>query len=197
MLRVVLFLFLMGWCGTLTAGARKDYEGCDGNCDTRLESVSQHSLEGSICYETTAFSVEALRKTHVEPVSMVYREHQLEDLRIKQLRLFFARHHAPVAKHAELFIRVADENGLDWRLLPTFAYIESGGGRHHRFNNIFGWDSGRKHFANIEAGIRYVARALTLGPYKGLTTLQKIRVYNHRRRYFNVVVKILSTEFKT
>jgi hypothetical protein len=183
MLRVVCLLFLA--YGTLTAGAHNDYEVCAGNCEQRLEVASpQHSLDATICYETAL--VCALKTQHVEPIlAEVPRKLDFGDAdpRVEKIRLFFTKHKSPGAKYAKLFVQVADENDLDWRLLPTFAFIESGGGRVHRNNNIFGWNSGRAIFKTIEEGIRRVGRALTLGPYKGKTAAQKIRVYNVHASY--------------
>jgi hypothetical protein len=192
MLRVVFLLFL-GY-GTLTAGAHNDYEVCAGNCEQRLEVASpQHSLDDTICYETALLC--ALKKArHVEPI-LAEVKHHLDfgdaDPREFAIRQFFTRHNAPAAKYAKLFVQVADDNDLDWRLLPTFAFIESGGGKVHRNNNIFGWDSGRAKFSSIEEGIRRIGRALTLGPYKGKTATQKIRVYNTHASYHRFADKVM------
>lgn len=184
MLRAILLLFLMGLYGTITAGAHNDYEVCAGNCEQRLEGASpQHSLDATICYETTA-PADAITSA-TEPTS------DEVDPRIDKIRHFFLRNNSPGGKYAELFIQVADTNNIDWRLLPTFAFIETGGGRTHRNNNIFGWDSGKKRFKTIEDGIRYVGRALTLGPYKDKTPAQIIRVYNVHKRYHLYADKVM------
>ena len=49
---------------------------------------------------------------------------------------------------------------LDWRLLPSIAVLESGGGKEYTNNNIFGWDSCKTAFPSVRAGIHTVARAL-------------------------------------
>ena len=192
MLRVVCLLFLV--YGTLTAGAHNDYEVCAGNCEQRLEVASpQHSLDDTICYET-AFLCALKKARHVELI-LAEVPHKLDfgeaDPREEKIRLFFERFKSPAAKYARLFVQVADENDLDWRLLPTFAFIESGGARVHRNNNIFGWDSGRAKFSSIEDGIRRVGRALTLGPYKCKTAIQKIRVYNVHASYHRLADKVM------
>jgi hypothetical protein len=191
MLRVVCLLFLV--YGTLTAGAHNDYEVCAGNCEQRLEVASlQHSLDATICYET-AF-VCALKARHVEPI-MAEVKLKLDfgdyDPRVEAIKNFFTKYKSPAAKYAKLFVQVADTNDLDWRLLPTFAFIESGGAKVHRNNNIFGWDSGRAKFSSIEDGIRSVGRYLTLGPYKTKTALQKIRVYNTHASYHRLADKVM------
>lgn len=108
-----------------------------------------------------------------------------------KLNFDLSKYKSPAAKYAKLFVQVADENDLDWRLLPMFAFIESTGGKKHN-NNIFGWDSGRAKFKTVEEGIRHVGgRALTLGPYKGKTPAQKIRVYNIHTRYYKLANKVM------
>jgi len=104
------------------------------------------------------------------------------DDRIVQVRTFM--NNLPAAKYAELFVQVADEYKLDWRLLPALAYLESTGGKFTVGNNIFGWDSGRKHFRTIADGIHYVGRTLGTGVYyRGKTTLEKLKTYNVNEHY--------------
>src|SRR5690242_3632250 len=82
------------------------------------------------------------------------------DTRTDRLASFFARLHCPVVNLAADFVDAADENELDWRLLPSISVIESGGGKAYRNNNIFGWDNGARPFASIRSGIREVAYKL-------------------------------------
>ena len=194
--RALVLLLFLGFYGTLTAGAHNDYEVCAGQSEKRLEvAAPQHSLDATICYETAIVcEIKSRTLAHVEPildeVSQTLDFGEM-DLRIEKIRLFFIRNNSPGAKYAKLFVQVADANQIDWRLLPTFAFIESGGGRIHRNNNIFGWNSGKARFKTIEDGIRYVGRALALGPYKGKTPMQKIRVYNIHKRYHLHAVKVM------
>src|SRR5436305_15266307 len=51
------------------------------------------------------------------------------DPRAVRLQKFLSRLQCPVSNLADEFIRAADENGLDWRLLPSIAVMESGGGK--------------------------------------------------------------------
>ena len=197
MLRAVLLLLFMGLCSIITAGARNDYEVCAGLCEQqRLEGVApQHSLDATICYESAIVcELKSRAAAHVEPI-LADVQQTLDfggaDPRVEKIRLFFLRNNSPGAKYAKLFVQVADANHIDWRLLPTFAFIESGGGRVHRNNNIFGWDSGKARFKSIEDGIRKVGRALTLRPYKGKTPAQVIRVYNVHQRYHLYADKLL------
>src|ERR1700761_1003179 len=79
------------------------------------------------------------------------------DARTVRLRSFLAKLHCPVADFAQDFIEAADDNHLDWRLLPSISVIESGGGKAARNNNIFGWKNGNQLFPTLRAGINQVA----------------------------------------
>ena len=68
------------------------------------------------------------------------------DPRLETLRTFFRNADCPAEKYAAAFLEAADYNELDWRLLPSLSYVESTGGKAARYNNLFGWDSGRAHF---------------------------------------------------
>src|SRR5579875_3394754 len=82
------------------------------------------------------------------------------DPRPARLRRFLASLHCPVSFLAEDFVHAADDNHLDWRLLPSISVIESGGGKAYKNNNIFGWDSGLQAFSSISSGIEVVAARL-------------------------------------
>src|SRR5579872_996220 len=66
-----------------------------------------------------------------------------KDHRFQTLRKFFQKFDCPAQHYSEVFIEAADRYDLDWRLLPSLSYVESGGGKAARNNNVFGWDSGR------------------------------------------------------
>jgi hypothetical protein len=70
------------------------------------------------------------------------------DVRESVLRKFLQDASAPVAKYAATFIAEADSHHLDWRLLPSLAIVESGGGKRDRRNNIFGWANGASRFSS-------------------------------------------------
>jgi len=79
----------------------------------------------------------------------------------------------------DVFITAADENALDWRLLPSISIIESGGGKAAVNNNIFGWDGGRIVFKSIPHGIRTVAQVLSKSDlYRHKNTDDILRLYN-------------------
>jgi len=109
------------------------------------------------------------------------------DPRLLKLRHFFTGLHAPAYSLSEQFLEASDQNGLDWRLLPSVSVLESGGGKQYTNNNILGWDSCRQGFPSVRAGIQHVARRLAHSPlYKDksldgiLTTYNPDPGYPHR-----------------
>jgi hypothetical protein len=78
------------------------------------------------------------------------------DPRLAALKDFFGKADCPAAEYAHVFLQAADNYELDWRLLPSIAFIESTGGKAARNNNIFGWDSGNARFSSPGAGIHTV-----------------------------------------
>jgi len=89
------------------------------------------------------------------------------DLRLMVLSSYLKRNNSPLADWAADFIRIADEQGLDWRLLPAIAGLESSFGKRlvpDSFNP-FGWGGGYIYFESWEDGFGKVAKGLINGPY--------------------------------
>jgi hypothetical protein len=84
-----------------------------------------------------------------------------EDPRSEALKSFFEKQDCPAQHYTEEFLEAADRYDLDWRLLPSLAFVESTGGKAARNNNLFGWDSGRAQFSSPTAGIHEVGYRLT------------------------------------
>jgi hypothetical protein len=115
------------------------------------------------------------------------------DLRETMLRKFLTDNHCPDREFTELFIAEADAHDLDWRLLPSLALVESGGGRAARGNNIFGWANGKSTFISIGEAIHHVARALSLGQaYRGKDLDGKLAAFNHGTDYRAMVRDIMN-----
>jgi hypothetical protein len=111
------------------------------------------------------------------------------DERIPILRNLFLSYNSPLKDFAGEFLKEADKNGLDWRLLPSLAIIETGG-RHYQGNNIFGWANGAFRFQTIPHAIELVAKYLTSGaPYRGKSLEDKMRAYNPVLRDYGVHVR--------
>lgn len=107
-----------------------------------------------------------------------------KDPRFARLRKFFEKHGCPLSQFSGEFVMAADENKLDWRLLPSIAMQESGGGKNYRNGNVFGWRSGRERFSSIPAGIYAVASWLgTSRLYRHKHTDQILTIYNPRPEY--------------
>ncbi|HVW08316.1 MAG TPA: hypothetical protein VHC90_07020 [Bryobacteraceae bacterium] len=122
----------------------------------------------------------------------VTKTHPKNDVRIGLLRRFLEKKHSPAASYAETFILEADTHGLDWRLLPSLAFVESGGGKNCHKNNLFGWDNGASKFSSATAAIHEVATALAEArPYRGKSTQGKLAAYNESPDYKNLVTTVM------
>ena len=113
------------------------------------------------------------------------------DLRAAILRKFLQDKRCPDQQYTEVFLTEADAQGLDWRLLPSLALVESGGGRAAKGNNLFGWANGKTTFTSIGEAIHHVAQVLAHGKaYRGKDLDSKLATYNHRTDY-RAMVRIL------
>jgi hypothetical protein len=130
-------------------------------------------------------SVQPIPAKRLEPVS--------PDPRTVRLKKFFTKLHCPVFDMADEFVQAADDNRLDWRLLPSISVIESGGGKAYRNNNIFGWNQGLQMFPTIRAGIHEVAFKLAKSPlYQNRDLLGKLRLYNPNESYPGAVLTVMN-----
>jgi hypothetical protein len=113
------------------------------------------------------------------------------DLRTIRLQKFFTKLHCPVLNLSEDFIHAADDNHLDWRLLPSISVIESGGGKSYRNNNLFGW--GDQTFPTLRAGLNLVAYKLARSPlYRNRDVAGKLRIYNPDASYPQKVIEVMN-----
>jgi hypothetical protein len=114
------------------------------------------------------------------------------DLRETVLRRFFTEKHCPAQDYTEVFLAEADAHHLDWRLLPSLAFVESGGGRTSKGNNLFGWANGKQTFNSIGDAIHTVAATLSAGrAYRGKDTAEKLATYNRHLDYPASVMAIM------
>lgn len=115
-----------------------------------------------------------------------------KDPRIIRLHQFFSRLHCPVRDLSEDFVHAADDNDLDWRLLPSISIIESSGGKAYRNNNIFGWANGDWPFPTIRAGLHQVAFRLGKSLiYRNRSTEEKLKLYNPDETYPGRVQEVM------
>src|SRR5450631_1063651 len=106
-----------------------------------------------------------ISKQKAQVTAGVFNSRPKADPRTTRLKKFLIQLHCPVAYLSEEFVRAADDNHLDWRLLPSIAIIESGGGKAYirEKNNIFGWGGGEIYFNSVRAGLQTVAYELGRG----------------------------------
>ena len=115
------------------------------------------------------------------------------DPRTTRLARFFSGLHCPVLSLAEDFVNAADDNHLDWRLLPSISIIESSGGKAYRNNNIFGWDQGLQVFPSIRVGLNLVAFKLGNSPlYRNRDIRGKLHLYNPDETYAPKVINVMN-----
>lgn len=115
------------------------------------------------------------------------------DPRAAALRGFFEALNSPASDWAEDFLLAADHHGLDWRLLPSIAILESGGGRQSMNNNILGWDSCRQSFPSVRSGIHTVADRLANSRlYKNKDLDRKLQLYNPNAAYPGQVKRLMA-----
>jgi len=108
-------------------------------------------VAGVVCSQAPVSSLQ----THQAPVCD-YRN----DPRMHAIRNFFEKMDCPAKAFSHVFVEAADDYALDWRLLPSIAFVESTGGKAARHNNFFGWDSGRASFPSPAAAIHTVGYQL-------------------------------------
>lgn len=114
------------------------------------------------------------------------------DPRLYCVRQFFLAKDCPAHVYASDFIAAADDNSLDWRLLPSISFVESTGGKVARNNNMFGWDNCDQWFATSREGIYHVAGRLANSPlYRNKTLSQVLRTYNPNPEYARVVMRVM------
>jgi hypothetical protein len=114
------------------------------------------------------------------------------DPRLSRLKKFFADRDCPLKDSAKDFLVAADQNKLDWRLLPSISIIESSGGKDYRNNNVLGWDSCKERFPSVRAGIHYVAAQLgKSNRYRDKDVDRKLRIYNPLPEYSQRVKAVM------
>lgn len=87
------------------------------------------------------------------------------DERVAQLRSFLMKYNSPLADSAEVFVREADRNNLDWKLVAAISGVESGFGKRIPPYSYNGWGWGVyggkvTRFATWNEGIVTISRDL-------------------------------------
>ncbi len=114
------------------------------------------------------------------------------DPRLGRLTEFFDSFGSPVKQLAGDFLMAADLHNLDWRLLPSICIVESGGGKHLRRHNIFGWDSAETGFSSVREGIYTVASRIEQSKfYRGKELAAVLTTYNQRPEWGRLVKSLM------
>ena len=84
------------------------------------------------------------------------------DYRVENLRNFLTRFNSPLANYAGNFVATADQNGLDYRLVPSISGVESTFGKQIPSNsyNAYGWANGEYGFKSWPDSINVVTSTL-------------------------------------
>jgi hypothetical protein len=113
-----------------------------------------------------------------------------QDPRMVRLEKYFEEKQCPVKPLARDFVYAADKHNLDWRLLPSIAFVESSGGKVYHNNNIFGWSNGDHRFKSVKESIHTVAERLANSRHyrnkpidKMITTYNPVPGYLQRVKY--------------
>lgn len=115
-----------------------------------------------------------------------------KDPRFEVLRRFFEKAGCPAKAYSHVFLEAADHYHLDWRLLPSISFVESTGGKAAPNNNMFGWDSGKAHFASPTVGIHTVGYNLShASQYRRKNLDQLLATYNPNSDYAQKVKSVM------
>lgn len=115
-----------------------------------------------------------------------------DDPRLSALRQFFAKADCPALHYSREFLKAADLNKLDWRLLPSISYVESTGGKFARNNNLFGWDSGKASFDTPTQAIEHVGYRLSHSSrYRAKSVDTVLATYNPDEEYAAKVKSVM------
>lgn len=99
------------------------------------------------------------------------------DVRVKALKKVFEKYNSPLADEAENYVSLADKNGVDWKLLPSIAGLESSFGKRLMPNsyNAYGWGGGHIYFDSWSHGIDTITKSLKTRYYdRGADTVWTI-----------------------
>lgn len=134
------------------------------------------------------------------------------DSRAEKIDAYFAQWDLPLAGHGAGMIAAADKYGIDWRLLPALAMLETTGGKNLCDktkngivnHNPFGFGSCQIHFNTFEEAFDAVAKTLsgngekTSHLYKGKSLDEVLEVYNPpatpgiTKNYHGKAVKVMN-----
>ena len=120
-------------------------------------------------FMTLSFNVNADNITKSIPVipwkvNQIDKQLALKMERTKKIDYYFSSRNLPLAGHGLKMVEVAEEYGLDWRIIPAIAMRESTAGKFackNVPNNPFGWGSCEIGFDSIDQAIETIGHNLS------------------------------------
>lgn len=125
-------------------------------------------------------SLLALQEKDPTSEKTLLKEFETNDIRVANLKFFFRKYNSILYDHAETFVKRADENQFDYRLLPAIAMQESNLCKYiyENSHNCWGWGIyGNKvtRFDSYDEAVDTISRGIKKYYIdKGLTTPEEI-----------------------
>lgn len=166
-------------------------------------------LISAILFSNKTYAQEV--QTSSAKLSLDVQNSSSNDVRVKALKKVFENYNSPLVNEAENYVRLADKNGVDWKLLPSIAGLESSFGKRLMPNshNAYGWGGGHIYFDSWEDGIdtitkslseRYYARGAdtvwTIGPIYAESPTWSVRVNSFMQKIESEYVSLLRDEVR-
>ncbi len=130
----------------------------------------------------------AITQQNNETESVIGLQTTTFETRANLIDAYFAKHDSALEGYGMKMVLAADKYGIDWRLLPTIAMLESTGGNHPCKNdpeNFAGWNGCKSdRFESIDQAIEVISMNLggyspsTEAHYNGKSIKQIINAYN-------------------
>lgn len=98
---------------------------------------------------------------------------QATDSRVVKIEEYLSQRDAPLADYAKEFVKAADENGIDYRIVAAISVIESEGGK-NTFKPYNAWGWGKSGFSSWEEGIWTVSKSIARYYANGAKTPRSI-----------------------
>jgi hypothetical protein len=97
----------------------------------------------ALAVTATAPEAHATHKVSASSAALIVTpDTSIQDNRAQILRDYLVKKNSPLADSADTFIKEADKNNLDWRLVVSISGLESGFGKHIPVNSYNGWGWG-------------------------------------------------------
>ncbi len=174
----------------------------------RIITVVVIILISTILFSTKAQAYQEAQTSSAK-LSLNVQNVNSSDKRVKALKNVLESYNSPLSGEAENYVRLADKNGVDWKLLPSIAGLESSFGKRLMPNshNAYGWGGGHIYFDSWEHGIDVITKALnekyyargadtvwTIGPIYAESPTWAVRVESFMKKIEKEYVSLLRDE---